>query len=215
MPADDEESARLAYDRTADAYAQLFTATEPEQPMDLAMIDHFAGLLPAPRRVLDAGCGAGRMMPYLAERGCRPEGIDLSSRMILNARRNHPHYRFTVGSLRHLGYPDDSFDGVFSWYSTIHNPDEDLAQILAEMARVTRPGGLVLLAFQVGHGVRRVGKYLRAASGHDVTLNRYHRSVAQIISQLERCHLSVAATMQRAPHGSEVDPQAVVIGARD
>lgn len=127
MPADDEESARIAYDRTADAYAQLFTATEPEQPIDLAMVDHFAGLLPAPRRV--------------------------------------PHYRFTVGSLRHLGYPDDSFDGVFSWYSTIHNPDEDLDRIFAEMARVTRPGGLVLLAFQVGHGVRRVGKYLRAASG--------------------------------------------------
>lgn len=124
------------------------------------------------------------MMPYLAERGCRPEGIDLSSRMILNARRNHSHYRFTVGSLRHLDYPDDFFDGVFSWYSTIHTPDEYLYQIFAEMTRVTRPGGLVLLAFQVGHGVRRVGKYLQAASGHDVTLNRYHRSVAQIISQL-------------------------------
>lgn len=78
MPRAEETLTRTAYDAVADTYADRFTATEPEQPVDLAMIDHFAGLLTEPRRVLDAGCGAGRLLPYLAAQGCRPQGVDLS-----------------------------------------------------------------------------------------------------------------------------------------
>ena len=69
MGVGDEVATRSAYDVVADAYADHFRSTEPEQPIDLAMIDHFAGLLPQPRRVLDAGCGAARLMPYLAALG--------------------------------------------------------------------------------------------------------------------------------------------------
>lgn len=154
------------------------------------------------------------MLPYLTERGCRPEGVDLSARMIFNARHLHPQYRLTLGSLRQLNYPDESFDGVFSWYSTIHSPDEEFGQIVAELTRVVRPGGFVLLAFQVGHGVCRVGKYLAAATGRNVSMNRYHRSVPDVIGHLEGCQLVPVASMQRGPHGTEVDPQAVVISRR-
>lgn len=52
-----DELTRTAYDAVADVYANQLTATEPEQPIDLAMIDHFIRLLPEPRRVLDAGAG--------------------------------------------------------------------------------------------------------------------------------------------------------------
>ena len=46
------------------------------------MVEHFVSLLPGERRVLDAGCGAGRMMPVLAAHGCRVEGVDLSPEMV-------------------------------------------------------------------------------------------------------------------------------------
>ena len=65
---------RLAYDEVADTYADHFRSTEPELPVELAMIEHFASLLPGDRRVLDAGCGAGRMLPLLAALGCQVEG---------------------------------------------------------------------------------------------------------------------------------------------
>lgn len=82
VPEADESLTRAAYDAIADLYADRFVTTEPEQADELAMIDHFASLLDDPRRVLDAGCGAGRMLPYLAGRRCRPEGVDLSPEMV-------------------------------------------------------------------------------------------------------------------------------------
>lgn len=55
---------RLAYDEVADTYADHFRSTEPELPVELAMIEHFASLLPGDRRVLDAGCGTLQCCPY-------------------------------------------------------------------------------------------------------------------------------------------------------
>lgn len=209
MPRAEETLTRTAYDTVADVYADRFTATEPEQNVDLAMIDHFVGLLDEPRRVLDAG----RMLPYLAARGCRPEGVDLSPEMVRRARSDHPGYPCTVGSLTDLDYPDATFDGVFSWYSTIHNPDADLDGMIAEMIRVLRPGGQLLVAFQVGEGTRRVGGGF-AALGYDIVMNRYHRATAVMVARLEAHGLEVVAQMERSPVASEPDPQAVVIARR-
>ena len=208
-----EERTRTAYDTVADLYADTFTATEPEQPLELAMIDHFVTSLGESPRVLDAGCGAGRLLPLLAARGCRPQGVDLSPGMVRRARADHPAYRCTVGSLTDLAFSDDEFDGVLSWYSTIHTPDADLDRVLAEMARVLRPGGHLLLAFQVGEGARDIGPGF-AAHGLRVTLDRYHRSVLEVASRLERLGMPVVARLERGPLGSETDPQAVVIARR-
>lgn len=210
VPEADESLTRAAYDAVADIYADRIVATEPEHSVELAVIDYFASLLEDPRRVLDAGCGAGRMLPYLAERRCHPEGIDLSPEMVRRANQDHPDYPSRVGSLTALDYPDAVFDGVFSWYSTIHNPDEDLDRMLAELIRVLRPGGLLLVAFQVGEGMRQVGRGY-AALGFPVVMNRYHRSVSEMIARLAAQGLELVAQLERGPVGSEVDAQAVVI----
>lgn len=122
MTNEHEAQTAAAYDRMADRYAEIFASTEAEQPVDLAMIDHFVGLLAEPRRVLDAGCGVGRMLPHLAARGCQVEGIDLSAEMVRRARQDHPGFRIEQGSLTELDLPAESFDGVFCWYSTCITP---------------------------------------------------------------------------------------------
>lgn len=213
MPEDDEDLTRAVYDQVADSYADHFTATEPEQPIDLAMIDHFVGLLGEPRAVLDAGCGAGRMMPYLARRGCVVEGVDLSPEMIRRARRDHPGFPARVGSLTHLDLPDGSFDGAFSWYSTIHNPDRDLPLILSGLGRVLRRGGHLLLGFQTGEGRHEVGEGFRAR-GHDVRLYRYSRSLGQMTAAVESAGFAVGARMEREATASERGGQAVLIASK-
>lgn len=77
----DLRSVQLAYDTVAEDYANRFPDTRAEAPLDLAMIDAFAEAVTSgdDARVLDAGCGAGRMSRYLTERGCLVEGVDLSS----------------------------------------------------------------------------------------------------------------------------------------
>ncbi len=213
MPKDDELLTRSAYDTVADVYADHIRSTEPENPLELAMIDHFVALVPAPRRVLDAGCGAGRMLPHLAARGCQPEGIDLSGEMIRRAHLDHPEFPCRVGSLTAVDEENASFDGVFSWYSTIHNPDEDLDTMLTEMSRVLRPGGALLVAFQVGSGMRRVGQAFERL-GHDIVMHRYHRSPEDMTARLRQLGLDVVARLERGPMGAEVDPQAFLVARK-
>lgn len=204
---------RAVYDTVADLYADYFRSTEPEQALDLAMISHFATLLGPGATVLDAGCGAGRMLPVLAALGCAVEGVDLSPEMVRRARADHGEFRTQVASLTALPAPDGAFDGVFAWYSTIHSPDEDLPRILAEARRVLRDGGLLLTAFQTGAGPREIGQAFRDR-GHDVELVRHHRSAAQVASALDDAGFDVTASMDRAAVGDEADGQAVLIARR-
>lgn len=213
MPAADEALTASTYDTVADAYADRIVGLDAEQSVDVAMIDLFTSLVPTPRHVLDAGCGAGRMLPYLASKGCDVEGIDLSEGMIDRARHDHPGFRLQVGSLTRLPYADGNFDGVFSWYSTIHNPDEDLDVMITEMVRVLRPDGLLLAGFQTGHGMRRVGKGYEAL-GYGVVLNRWHRAPDAVVHVMEQHGLTIVARMEREAMGTEADGQAVLLARR-
>jgi len=165
---------RHAYDTVAEDYAARLPDTRAEAPLDLAMVDDFAAAVTSGEnpRVLDAGCGAGRMSRYLADRGCPVEGLDLSPGMVAMARRDHPDLAFTVGSLSVLPYADDRFLAVMLWYSVIHTPPAGQARIFAEAARVLRPSGHVLVGFQSGEGTRDVPARYREL-GHDVRLERH------------------------------------------
>lgn len=205
---------RATYDVIAEDYASHFPGTEPEAPLDLAMIDHFISLLPArTRTVLDAGCGTGRMGRYLADHGCAVRGSDLSPGMLAMARRDHPDIDTVHAGHAELPFADSEFDGVLYWYSLIHAADDELPAILAEAARVTSEDGLLLIAFQVGAGVQEVGESLRAL-GHDVRLERMHRSVEEMTKHLVAAGFCLVAQMQRAAVGSEKGPQAALIASR-
>lgn len=226
-----ESEVRATYDAISYDYARAFRATEPEQGPELAMIDRFAAglplgdarprlarqaarLPPTPRPlVLDAGCGAGRLLPRLTQRGCRVTGIDLSPGMLACSRRDHPEFAVGLASLTALPFRDAAFDGYFSWYSTIHLPDDRLAQAFAEAGRVVRPGGLVLVAFQAGRGVRDVAAGMRAR-GHDVVLHRWHRTADEVSEALGAHGLVESARLVRGPVAPEQDPQAVLIATR-
>lgn len=211
--AQSEEQVRRAYDSTADDYADAFRSTEPEQPLELAMVAHFARSLARRRRVLDAGCGAGRFLPILAGLRCEVEGLDLSPEMIRNARSAHPSFVTQVGTLADLPFDSASFDGYFSWYSTIHSADEDLRRLLREAHRVLRPDGSILVAFQSGSGVQDLSESYRRR-GHDLSLLRYLRSLEGMADELTSAGFTVTARLERGPLGDEVGAQAVLIASR-
>ncbi|WP_409482878.1 class I SAM-dependent methyltransferase [Arsenicicoccus dermatophilus] len=139
--------------------------------------------------------------------------MDLSPQMVRRARQDHPDHPVRVGRLTELPWGDEEFDGVFAWYSTIHSPDEDLDIILGELRRVLRRGGCLLLAWQVGTGLRQVGEGFRAL-GYDVTMRRCHRTLATMVEQVTRHDLEVVAHLERGPVAGESDPQAVLITRR-
>lgn len=208
----DTDRVRLAYDTVADDYAAWLPDTRAEAPVDLAMVDTFADAATVGEgaRILDAGCGAGRMTRYLAGRRCSVEGIDLSPTMVDIARREHWDLVFSVGSLTDLPYPPGTFAGVLLWYSIIHTPGAGLASILAEVARVLRPGGQVLVGFQSGQGVRDVSASYRRF-GHEIELQRYLHEPDQVASQLAAAGLHELCRLVRRPQGAERDDQAVLL----
>jgi SAM-dependent methyltransferase len=208
----DLRSVRHAYDTVAEDYAARLPDTRAESPLDLAMVDAFAETVTSGEagRMLDAGCGTGRMSRYLTARGCRVEGVDLSPGMVAMARRDSPGLTFTAGSLTDLPYADDAFAGVMLWYSIIHTAPAGQARIFAEASRVLRPGGHLLVGFQAGAGVRDVaGNYRRF--GHEVVLERHLYTADQVADRIQGVGLREVSRLVRRAQGDERDDQAVLL----
>ncbi len=103
-------------------------------------------------RVLDVGCGTGTLALIAKQRvGAtgHVSGIDPSAQMIARARRKAARrglpINFQVGVIEHLAFPDQSFDVVLSSFMMHQLPDELKQQGLAEVARVLKPGGRLLI----------------------------------------------------------------------
>jgi SAM-dependent methyltransferase len=92
-----------------------------------------------PGDALDAACGTGRYAEYLAAGGHRVVGVDSSPEMLDRARARVPSGEFLLGDLRRLPVPDSSVDLIVSGLALCHVPT--LAPVMAEFARVLRPGG--------------------------------------------------------------------------
>ena len=205
------QEVRTTYDMLAAEYAARFPGTEPEQAVDLAMIDHFISQLALPSRdVLDAGCGAGRISAYLAERRCSVHGVDVSAGMIAMAHRDHPDIDTQVASITKLPFAEPQFDGILYWYSIIHVADSDVTAAFGEARRVLRPNGVVLVAFQAGEGIRDVAAGLRKL-GYDVTLTRFHRTPDQVSALLAAAGFTETGRLVRRPLAGETDDQAFIL----
>ncbi len=100
------------------------------------------------KRVLDIGTGKGRLAVATALSGARVIGLDISGEMLADARRAAQDGRlnvyFTLGDAELLPFRDQVFDVVTCVEALMHFPHPDVA--LREMARVTKPGGTVILS---------------------------------------------------------------------
>ena len=188
---------RASYDAVATAYAKRLRNELAVKPLDRAMLAGFAELVRASGAgpVADIGCGPGRVTGYLNDLGLPVFGIDLSPEMIAVAQRTYPGLRFEVGSMLALDLPEAALGGVLAWYSVIHIPDERVPEAFAEFCRVLAPGGLVLLAFQVGDEVEHVAE----TRGHPVALDYHLRRPEWVAELLNRAGLVVRAQLLREP----------------
>lgn len=207
--ADHVAATRTFYDAIAEDYAAMFRDALPAMPLDRATMAGFAELVGEGGEVADLGCGPGRVTAHLASLGLSVFGLDLSESMLAIARRENPGLRFEQGSMRHLDLPDGSLDGVVSWYSTIHTPQDELPGVYAEFRRVLKPGGYLLLAFQSGDEPRRHER----PWGHPVTLDFRRLRPERIAGALEAAGYTLVQRTVRAADTAqgESTPQAFLI----
>jgi ubiquinone/menaquinone biosynthesis C-methylase UbiE len=103
--------------------------------------------------VLDVGCGTGTLAMEVQRRvgsASRVFGIDPGKEQIARARakaaRRHMPIEFQIGVIEQLAFPDQMFDVVLSTLMMHHLPASLKRQGLAEIARVLKPGGRLLIA---------------------------------------------------------------------
>jgi len=98
----------------------------------------------AGHRLMDVGCGTGRLSAAATRRGASPVGIDLAGAMVDAARAALPGVEFRVADAESLPFPDDRFDAAIGGFVLNHLPHP--ARCAEECARVVAPGGGVAFA---------------------------------------------------------------------
>ncbi|MEU2202135.1 class I SAM-dependent methyltransferase [Isoptericola sp. NPDC019482] len=188
--------ASAAYAARAQEYTDLFGSMDAVHDDDRALVERWAAGLTG--RVVDAGCGPGHWTDFLARRGLDAEGVDLAEPFLARARAEYPGVPFRRASIADLGVPDGALGGVLAWYSIIHTPPEQLAGVLAELARAVAPGGGLLLGFCRGPRVEPFD--------HAVT-TAWFWPVDELAARVERAGFVVVASAERddpgaRPHGA-------------
>jgi SAM-dependent methyltransferase len=98
-----------------------------------------------PIEILDVGCGHGLIHPFLRDPNYRLTGVDVAGEAIRLARQTNPEVIYETYDGRRLPYPDARFDVVFTICVLHHVPVEQWPAFVAEMRRVLRPGGRVVI----------------------------------------------------------------------
>jgi SAM-dependent methyltransferase len=132
------------FDAMAPAYDQLEPWYEHLYEVLHAILRESLGPAPAGARALDAGCGTGFQSALLDGLGWATHGVDVSAGLLAVARRRLPGVALARASHEALPYPDARFDAVVCCGSTLSFVD-DPDRALAELGRVLRPGGRLLL----------------------------------------------------------------------
>ena len=198
------------YDSFAEAYsaeneASLINAYY-ERPAMLALAGDVAG-----RRILDAGCGSGPLFAALRDRGAIVTGFDSSTGMLELARRRlGDDADLQVAALGSpLPFPDDTFDDVTA--SLVLHYLEDWGPALAELRRVLKPGGRLIVSvdhpFAINLEAGRKADYFATSSrteewtvgGQTVPMSFWQRPLHAMTDAFTAAGFRVAVISEPAP----------------
>lgn len=211
----DLDVVRDSYDRVADNYAHMVATTGlgdiRTHPWLRAAIEAFADAVADLGPVLDVGCGPGTVTAYLAQRGVNVSGVDLSPRMIENARRLYPDCSFRVASATDLDLADSSLGGVLGWWSLFNLPRNILPPVLSSFARALVPGGQLIIATHLGDDdLSRTEAY----GGVPVSWTTYQWQPERLAALVEEAGLRPVAELRLRADGQS-GPAVVLVAQRD
>ena len=142
----DKNYAKYLLDKTRRDYnliAEEFSRSRDKLWEELRFLDGYVG---DSERVLDLGCGNGRLYELFRKKNVDYYGIDISERLVELAKRRYPQAKFWAADALNLPFFDNFFDKVISIAVFHHVPSkESRLKFLKEAKRVLKPGGTFIL----------------------------------------------------------------------
>jgi SAM-dependent methyltransferase len=194
---------RESYDRLADEYALRIFNELQHKPLDRELLNRFAANVAGQGEVCDMGCGPGQVARYLRDAGATVFGLDLSPRMLEQARLLNPDISFREGNMMSLDLRDGILAGIAAFYAIVNIPKDALASVLREMCRVLQPGGLLLLAFHSGDEIRHEDELW----GRPISMDFFLFQPPAIRHSLEAAGFAIEEIVERDPYAPEVEYQ--------
>ena len=194
---------RDSYDRLADEYARRIFNELQHKPLDRQLLDRFAAEVAGRGEVCDMGCGPGHVARYLRDIGATVYGLDISPRMLEEARQLNPDISFREGNMLALDIPDRTLAGIVAFYAIVNISKEFLPLVFRQMVRVLQPGGLLLLAFHTGDETLH-DEELRDRS---ISMDFFLFPTLEIRGVLEAAGFAIEEVIERRPYAPEVEYQ--------
>jgi ubiquinone/menaquinone biosynthesis C-methylase UbiE len=203
MDGNTTQSIRESYDHIADEYAIRIFNELQHKPLDRDLLNRFAAEMAGRGQVCDMGCGPGHVARYLRDAGTTVFGLDLSTKMLEQARRLNPDISFREGNMMALDLEDRTLAGIAAFYAIVNIPKESLPLVFREMDRVLRPGGMLLLAFHTGDEVLQE----KELWGRPISMDFFLFRPSAIREYIELAGLGIEEIIERAPYAPEVEYQ--------
>jgi SAM-dependent methyltransferase len=180
----------------AKEYANHLFDELSHKPLDRELLDRFSREVEGRGEACDLGCGPGQIARHLRDEGVRVFGVDISERMVEEARRLNPDIAFRCGDMLALDLPDASLAGIAAFYAIVHTPQTNLPEVFAELHRVLQPEGLLLLGFHIGHDTVHRDELW----GIPLSLDFIFFPVEDVIQALTAADFEVEDLIEREPY---------------
>ena len=105
-------------------------------------------------RILEAGCGSGRYVKYLHDRGYDCVGIEYNQTTVENVKKKWPEIKIIAGDVEQMPFDDNSFSGILS-VGVVEHFQDGPQKPLAELLRVLEPGAVALITVPCLNWLRR------------------------------------------------------------
>jgi SAM-dependent methyltransferase len=183
-----------AYDHDAAAFAKDWH----EQPAPVDLHDIVEGFFIRGGITADIGCGSGREVAWLNDRGFLAKGFDASDGLLAEARQRYPKLDFAHGELPDLrGIATNAYDNVLCETVIMHLDRAQVAPSVRRMLDIAKPGGILYLSWRVTAGDDIRDQHQRLYAAFDASLVLTELATATMLLDEEVVSASSGKTIHR------------------
>ena len=130
-------------------------------------------LIKSKGKILEAGCGAGRVLRYYHKKGFDIYGIDFVESIILKLKSEDPTLKVSVQSIHNLDFGNEFFDYVLA-FGLYHNFNQNLNKAIIETKRVLKKDGFICASFRSDNWQTRITDWLYLKK-NPIRFSKFHK----------------------------------------